>query len=64
LSDEDEGGEDEREDLVHDALQVEALMGWDGDPCECTCGCKRFRAGDDDGLCPECRLGDHWPADG
>jgi hypothetical protein len=62
LPDEDEGGEDER-NLVEEAIYVETLMGWDGDPCDCLdCACERFRDGGDDALCPECRLGDHWPA--
>jgi len=56
--------EDELGHLVDEELQTETLMGWDGDPCECTeCRCERFRGGEDDGLCPECRGGDHWPAD-
>ena len=44
-----------------DVLLVEALMGWDGDPCQCPdCDCPRFRDGTDD-RCPDCREGRHWP---
>ena len=44
-------------------LEIETLMGWDGDRCECTeCRCERFRDGADDTLCRECLAGDHSTA--
>lgn len=50
---------------VEDVLLVEALMGWDGDGCECPdCTCERFRDGADDTLCAACLAGDHWRANG
>ena len=56
--------EDELEHLVQDALETDTLMGWDGAPCLCTaCECPRFRDGSDPTRCPQCSLGDHWPAD-
>jgi hypothetical protein len=43
-----------------DVLMVEALMGWDGDPCLCPdCACPRFRDGPDE-RCADCREGRHW----
>ncbi len=63
MPDEDElGGEDELEvDPAEDVLLVEALMGWDGDRCECAeCDCPYFRDGADDIRCPDCREGRHW----
>lgn len=39
---------------------VEALMGWDGDPCECACVCPRFRERSDDVRCTPCIEGRHW----
>jgi hypothetical protein len=48
--------------LVEDALLVETLMGWDGDPCLCPeCACARFRDAPDDLRCAECRADRHWP---
>ena len=48
---------------VADMLEIETLMGWDGDRCECTeCRCERFRDGADDTLCRECLAGDHSTA--
>jgi hypothetical protein len=45
-----------------DVLVVEALMGWDGDPCLCAdCACPRFRDGIDE-RCQDCREGRHWSA--
>lgn len=56
-------GEDQAR--VEDMLQVETLMGWDGDRCLCQdCACERFRDGADDTLCAACLVGDHWRADG
>jgi hypothetical protein len=54
--------EDEIEhDRVEDVLLVEALMGWDGDRCECDeCDCPRFRDAADDVRCGDCRVGRHW----
>jgi hypothetical protein len=48
-------------DSSDEVLQVEALMGWDGDRCACDeCDCPRFKDGEDDGRCNECRGGRHW----
>lgn len=39
---------------------VEALMGWDGDPCECQiCVCPRFLDRVDSIMCRECEAGYH-----
>jgi hypothetical protein len=63
LPDEDElelDGEDQVR--VEDVLLVEALMGWDGDPCLCAdCACARFRDHADDLRCADCRADRHWP---
>jgi hypothetical protein len=65
MPDEDEPeieGEDQAS--VEDMLQVETLMGWDGDRCECAeCRCERFRDGSDATLCGPCLAGDHWQID-
>lgn len=54
--------EDDLGDQVEDVLMVEALMGWDGDRCECVeCDCPRFRDTADDIRCGDCREGRHWP---
>jgi hypothetical protein len=56
--------EDELGDAVEDVLLVDALMGWEGDPCGCPdCDCPRFRDGASKLLCGDCLRGDHWPAD-
>jgi hypothetical protein len=64
LLDEDDELELDAEDQarVEDVLLVEALMGWDGDPCLCPeCGCPRFRDDADDLRCADCRADRHWP---
>ena len=56
---------DELGDSVEDVLDVETLLGWDGDPCECSeCECPRFRDGAEGARCPDCRAGSHWPGAG
>jgi len=51
-------GEDQAH--VEDMLEIETLMGWDGDRCRCTvCVCQRFLDGSDNEWCPECLAGDH-----
>ena len=60
MPDEDEGLLEQLGDLANDAILVETLMGWDGDPCLCEhCDCPRFRDG---GItdCPECAAGRHF----
>jgi len=60
LPDDDEDLFEQLEEPAQDALLVEALMGWDGDPCLCAdCDCPRFRDGEPDGRCAPCRVGDH-----
>jgi hypothetical protein len=50
---------------VEDALLVEALMRWDGEPCQCTeCECLRFVDEANETWCRDCREGRHWGADG
>jgi hypothetical protein len=53
LPDEDELEiDDDGQALVEDALLVETLMGWDGDPCRCAeCACSRFLDVADARLC-------------
>jgi hypothetical protein len=60
--DEDETPFDSTE--LENVLLVEALMGWDGDPCECACKCRRFRDASPDPRCEPCRRGEHWTTDG
>lgn len=58
----DQDEQDELEDELRDPALVDAIMGWDGDRCECTeCDCPRFidEAGEE--RCRECRAGRHWP---
>jgi hypothetical protein len=61
----DEDGEDggllqELGELANEAILVETLMGWDGDPCLCqTCDCPRFRDRGDSTHCPDCCAGRH-----
>jgi len=51
--------EDELEHLVEEELLVETLMGWDGDPCECTeCLCARLSDGPEL-VCGDCKQGRH-----
>ena len=60
MPDEDEGLLEQLGELATEAIEVETLMGWDGDPCLCqACTCERFRDSDDDGRCPDCRAGKH-----
>ena len=66
MPDEDEFdfGADEQA-RIEDALLVDTLMGWDGDPCRCVeCACPRFLDGLDDALCGPCLVGDRWRANG
>jgi hypothetical protein len=52
-------GEDQ--EGVDEMLQVETLMGWDGDRCTCVdCRCERFRDGEDP-RCLQCQAGEHGP---
>ena len=45
---------------VADMLDIQVLMGWDGDRCEClVCHCQRFFDGAEDRLCDPCREGRH-----
>ena len=59
------GDDDEQEQdgedgaTVADMLEVETLMGWDGERCQCPHGCERFADGSDDGWCEQCGKGDH-----
>jgi hypothetical protein len=59
-SEEDELEIDQTSEEREDVLLVETLMGWDGDPCECDCGCRR--PVDDAGFdrCAPCREGRHF----
>lgn len=61
----DDEEDEDRQDifgLPDDPALVDALMGWDGDPCACPeCTCPKFRDSDDL-RCADCRAGDHWPA--
>ena len=57
--------EDELGSSIEEVLHVDALMGWDGDPCACAeCDCPRFRDGSDDVRCRDCAEGRHWPSGG
>ncbi len=43
---------------------VDAIMGWDGEPCACTiCDCPRFVDEPREAWCRDCREGRHWPAE-
>ena len=43
-----------------DPLMVEALMGWDGDACECPiCVCPLFLDRADSKSCRDCEAGNH-----
>ena len=43
-----------------DPLMVEALMGWDGDPCECPiCVCPLFLDRADATFCRHCEADNH-----
>ena len=45
---------------AEDPLMVEALMGWDGDPCECpVCICPMFLDRADATSCRDCEAGNH-----
>ena len=56
MPDDDELEQDEAED----PLLVEALMGWDGDPCECPiCVCPQFLDRADSTKCRDCDAGRH-----
>jgi hypothetical protein len=47
-------------ELANDAIAVETLMGWDGEPCRCpACHCLRFRDMGDSTACSACRAGRH-----
>ena len=58
--DDDEGLLEELGDLANEAILVETLMGWDGDPCLCReCDCPRFRDMRDSTACSECSCARH-----
>lgn len=49
-------------DDIEGMQMVEAIMGWDGDRCECTvCDCPRFIDEPNETWCLDCREGRHWP---
>jgi hypothetical protein len=53
-------GDEPEHDQAEDPLMVEALMGWDGDPCACpTCVCPQFLDRADSTICRDCEAGRH-----
>jgi hypothetical protein len=45
-------------------IAFETLMGWDGELCQCECGCRELRDTLDDPRCALCREGRHSSGDG
>lgn len=61
MPDEDERERDGTDGAsLEDMLEVQTLMGWDGDRCLCPdCRCERFRDGSDAVQCEDCLRGRH-----